>query len=93
MPEYTVTCIYVRIHWSVCSVHQRTHVVRRQKFYFSGFNSVQTYSVFIYANLITKIILYLPVYIMFGYIEYEIEYCLYGHKGCQCFKATIFIIY
>lgn len=47
----------------------------------------------IYANLLTKIILYLPVYIMFGYTEYEMEYCLYGHKGCQCFKATIFIIY
>lgn len=51
MSEYIVECqntllhVYVRIHWSACSVHQRTHVVRRQKFYFSGFNSVQTYSV------------------------------------------------
>lgn len=51
MSEYIVECqntllhVYVRIHWSDCSVHQRTHVVRRQKFYFSGFNSVQTYSV------------------------------------------------
>lgn len=48
MSEYIVECqntllhVYVWIHWSDCSVHQRTHVVRRQKFYFSGFNSVQT---------------------------------------------------
>lgn len=43
--QNTLLHVYVRIHWSACSVHQRTHVVRRQKFYFSGFNSVQTYSV------------------------------------------------
>lgn len=57
MLEYTVICqstllnarihryMYMSEYIGVIVVYIKEHVVRRQKFYFSGFNSVQTYSV------------------------------------------------
>lgn len=51
MSEYIVECqntllhVYMSEYIGVLVVYIKEHVVRRQKFYFSGFNSVQTYSV------------------------------------------------
>lgn len=67
--------MYMSEYIGVLVVYIKEHMLLDVKSFISQDSTVFKLTAFvqrIYANLLTKIILYLPVYIMFGYTKYEI---------------------
>lgn len=93
MSEYIVECqntllhVYMSEYIGVIVVYIKEHMLLDVKSFISQDSTVFKLTAFCSKNLCKFInedyfvLTSTAVYIMFGYTEYEIEYCLYGHKG------------